>query len=146
MVFDYKLAWLFFGAGNYSKSIDYLNAIINLEAAHLREDIQCYARLLHLIAHYELGHHEYLTYQVETVSRFFEKMKDLNQIQREILGFFRKHATRQGVELKEALERLRGRVEVLSKDPYERRAFQHLDILEWIDRKLGGLEKGGRRR
>jgi hypothetical protein len=142
MVFNYKLAWLFFGAGNYSRSIDYLNAIINLEAGHLREDIQCYSRLLHLVAHYELGNYEYLQYQVETVSRFFEKMKDLNQIQREILNFFRKNYALTGMELKEVLGDLRKNVIVLSKDPYEHRAFQHLDILEWIDHKIQGLQKG----
>lgn len=135
MVFNYKMAWLFFGAGNYSKAIDYLNAIINLEAGHLREDIQCYSRLLHLIAHYELGNYEYLKYQVESVARFFEKMKDLNQIQREILNFFRKNTMLTGKELKNALLMLREKVVLLSKDPYEKRAFQNLDVLEWIDRK-----------
>ncbi|HLF65870.1 MAG TPA: hypothetical protein VI603_19060 [Saprospiraceae bacterium] len=141
MVFNYKMAWLFFGAGNYSKSIDYLNAIINLEAGHLREDIQCYSRLLHLIAHYELGNHEYLRYQVETVARFFEKMKDLNHIQREILGFFRKNSALRGAGLQLALQHLREKVIILSNDPYERRAFQHLDVLEWIDKKLSILNK-----
>lgn len=140
MVFNYKMAWLFFGAGDYSRSIDYLNQIINLEAGHLREDIQCYARLLHLIAHYELGHADYLRYQVASVSRFFEKMKDLNQIQREILGFFHRHATTKGTALKEALTTLREKVVILSRNPYEHRAFQHLDILEWIDRKLKSLK------
>jgi len=144
MVFHYKMAWLFFGAGNYSKAIDYLNAIINLEAGHLREDIQCYSRLLHLIAHYELGNYEYLKYQVETVTRFFAKLKDLNHIQREILGFFRKNYALQGAELKQAFKTLRERVVVLSNDPYERRAFQHLDILAWIDKKLGTLDATGK--
>lgn len=146
MVFNYKMAWLFFGAGNFSKAIDYLNAIINLEAGHLREDIQCYSRLLHLIAHYELGNSEYLKYQVETVSRFFAKMKDLNQIQREILNFFRKNSALRGVELLAALQHLREKVIVLSHDPYERRAFQHLDILEWIDKKIIALEKAQKKK
>jgi hypothetical protein len=136
MVFQYKLAWLFFGAGNYSKAIDFLNEIINLKAGHLREDIQCYARLLHLFSHYELGNSEYLAYQVESVSRFFEKMKDLNQIQRELLDFFRKHSETKGRELIAELRALRNKVDMLSKDPYERRAFLHLDVIEWIDRKI----------
>ncbi len=137
MVFYYKVAWLYFGAGDYSKAIDYLNEIINLKAGHLREDIQCYARLLHLIAHYELGNMEYLRYQIETVTRFFDRMQDLNQVQREILRFFRRHRDTQGEKLKTALRNLRDNVVHLSRDPFERRAFQHLNILEWIDRKLG---------
>ncbi|MDX1408148.1 MAG: hypothetical protein R3330_08445, partial [Saprospiraceae bacterium] len=137
MVFNYKIAWLFFGAGDHARSIDYLNEIIRLRAGHLREDIQCYARLLHMIAHYELGHHDLLKYQIKSVSRFFEKMQDLNQVQSAILDFFRKEiATSDGNGAD--LRTLRERVEKLSSDPYERRAFQHLDILSWIDSKISG--------
>ncbi|MFX5937744.1 hypothetical protein ABTE71_20520, partial [Acinetobacter baumannii] len=54
LVFYYKIASLYFGSGNPEKSIDYLNRIINWKV-DLRTDLQCYARLLHLIAHYEMG-------------------------------------------------------------------------------------------
>ena len=51
LVFYYKIASLYFGSGNYDAAIDYLNKIINWKV-DLRNDLQCYARLLHLIAHY----------------------------------------------------------------------------------------------
>jgi tetratricopeptide (TPR) repeat protein len=54
LVFYYKIACLYFGSGNNEKAINYLSKIIN-QKADLRTDLQCYARLLHLIAHYELG-------------------------------------------------------------------------------------------
>ena len=54
LVFYYKIASLYFGSGDYEKAIDYLNKIINWKM-DLRTDLQCYSRLLHLIAHYELG-------------------------------------------------------------------------------------------
>lgn len=138
MVFNYKIAWLFFGAGDFNRSIDYLNAIIQLRAGHLREDIQCYARLLHLTCHYELGHYDLLRYQIKSVSRFFEKMKDLNEVQRVVLDFFRKDVSGNGETGQADLQTLRTTVEKLSKDPYERRAFQHLDILSWIDSRISG--------
>ncbi|MDX1477461.1 MAG: hypothetical protein R3301_07115 [Saprospiraceae bacterium] len=136
MVFNYKIAWLFFGAGDYARSIDYLNEIIQLRAGHLREDIQCYARLLHMINHYELGHRDLLKYQIQSVSRFFEKMQDLNRVQAAVLEFFRKDIASDGPADRAELEQLRARIEVLSSEPYERRAFQHLDILSWIDSKI----------
>jgi hypothetical protein len=46
MVLNYKIATLYFGSGDYSTSIDYLQKIIN-ETGDLRTDLQCYARLLH---------------------------------------------------------------------------------------------------
>src|SRR6185295_9066248 len=45
LVFYYKIACLYFGSGNNEKAIDYLNRIIN-QKADLRNDLQCYARLL----------------------------------------------------------------------------------------------------
>lgn len=138
MVFNYKLAWLYFGAGDFNTSIDYLNAIIQARAGHLREDIQCYARLLHLIAHYELDHQELLKYQVESVARFFDKMRDLNQVQKTVLDFFRKSLSAERTPI-ELFKQLKEKVLTLSKDPYERRAFHHLDILAWIDSKILGL-------
>ena len=136
MVFHYRMAWLFFGVRDYDKAVHYLNEIINLKASHLREDIQCYARLLHLIAHYELGHNDYLQYHVETVARFFNKMQDLNAIQRAILAFFRRHLTSPEEKREKALIELKDQVIRLSKRPYEKRAFYHLDILAWIDSQL----------
>jgi hypothetical protein len=59
LVFYYKIACLYFGSGDNEKAIDYLNRIIN-QKGDLRTDLQCYSRLLHLIAHYELGNFELL--------------------------------------------------------------------------------------
>ena len=136
MVFNYKIAQLLFGAGDYGGCIDYLNRILNLQAGHLREDIQCYARLMMLLAHYELGHYDLLPYQVESVSRFFDKMEDLNEVQRTILNFFRQGASVDEAAKVADFKKLRKSIEKLNKNPYERRAFQHLDILRWIDGKL----------
>ncbi|MBC7872849.1 MAG: hypothetical protein H7Y01_02575, partial [Ferruginibacter sp.] len=54
LVLNYKIAMLYFGSGDYATCIDYLQKIIN-DNTNLRYDLQCYARVLHLMAHYELG-------------------------------------------------------------------------------------------
>ncbi len=137
MVFNYKMAWLFFGAGEYNRCIEYLNTIINIRAAHLREDIQCYARLLHLISHYELGHDDLLPYMVDSVTRFFGKMKDLNEVQKTILDYFRRNIATTGPRLA-SRQKLKKDLLRLSNKPFERRAFLHLDMLAWIDSKISG--------
>src|SRR5690606_16120243 len=43
LVFYYKIASLYFGAGHYGEAIDYLNKIINWKV-NLRSDLQCYSR------------------------------------------------------------------------------------------------------
>ncbi|HXO76691.1 MAG TPA: hypothetical protein VN824_15670, partial [Puia sp.] len=89
LVFYYKIACLYFGAGDYGKTIDYLNKIINWKV-DLRTDLQCYSRLLHLIAHYELGNFSLLEYLTKSVYRFMAKMENLSLVEEEIFKFLRK--------------------------------------------------------
>ena len=69
MVLNYKIGSLYFGSGDFETSIDYMQKIIN-ENVGLRYDLQCYARLQHLLAHYELGNYELLEYLSRSVHRF----------------------------------------------------------------------------
>ena len=102
LVFYYKIASLYFGSGDYEKAIDYLNKIINRKV-DLRTDLQCYARLLHLIAHYELGNFDLLEYLIKSVYRFMAKMENLSMVEEEIFEFLRRsfqvgaHALETGV-------------------------------------------------
>ena len=90
MVFNYKIACLYFSCGDYDNAITYLNEIINQKNPDFREDIQCFSRILCLIAHFELGNNLLVEYQVKSVYRFLNKMEDLQQVQKEILKFIRK--------------------------------------------------------
>src|SRR5690606_4647584 len=90
MVFLYKIACVFFGADQYKNAIDYLNLIINSPVANIRQDIQSFARILNLIAHFELGNNLLLTYQIKSVYRFLSKMEELNSVHKEIFAFLRK--------------------------------------------------------
>ena len=89
LVFYYKIACLYFGSGDNEKAIDYLNRIIN-QKADLRTDLQCYARLLHLIAHYELGNFDLLEYLIKSVYRYMAKMENLSKVEEEIFTFLRR--------------------------------------------------------
>ncbi|MEE9438654.1 MAG: hypothetical protein V3V14_06605, partial [Saprospiraceae bacterium] len=55
MVFNYKIACFYFGIGDLSTTISYLNKVENSFQPRLKVDIQCFARVLNLIAHYDLG-------------------------------------------------------------------------------------------
>ena len=58
---------------------------LQLLGVYLRTDLQCYARLLHLIAHYELGNYDLLEYLFKSVYRFMAKMENLSVVEEEIL-------------------------------------------------------------
>ena len=138
LVFYYKIASLYFGSGNYNKTISYLNKIINWKV-DLRNDLQCYARLLHLIAHYELGNYDLLEYLTRSVYRFMAKMQNLSVVEEQILNFLRQSFRLSARQLKPAFEKLLHQLKSLEKNPLEARALAYLDIVAWLESKVTGV-------
>jgi len=137
LVFYYKIACLYFGSGKFEKSITYLNKIIHWKT-DLRNDIQCYARLLHLIAHYELGHFNLLEYLIKSVYRFMAKMENLSGVEEAMFQFLRKSFGLQPKELIPAFKTLLKDVKKFESDRFESRAFMYLDIISWLESKISG--------
>jgi hypothetical protein len=138
LVFDYKIACLYFGSGDYEKAIDYLNKIINWKV-DLRSDLQCYSRLLHLIAHYELGNDEILDSLIKSVYRFMAKMKNLSVVEEEIFKFIRKSFQLSVKTIRPELEKLLIKLKTLESNRFETRAFMYLDIISWLESKLENI-------
>ncbi len=138
LVFYYKIACLYFGSGNYEKAIDYLNKIINWKV-DLRTDLQCYSRLLHLIAHYEMGNEQILDHLIKSVYRFMAKMQNLSVVEEEIFKFIRVsfHVTVR--DIKPELEKLLVKLKALQNNRFETRAFIYLDIISWLESKLENI-------
>lgn len=136
LLFYYKFASLYFGSGDYDRSIDYLNKIINWKV-DLRTDIQCYARLLHLIAHYELGNLALLEYLLKSVYRFMSKMQNLSTVEEKIFNFLRHSFKLSPRQLKPQFEKLLAELKPLEKSRLESRAFMYLDIISWLESKIG---------
>lgn len=139
LVLYYKIACLYFGSGDNSKAIFYLNKVINFKSENLRQDIQCFARILNLIAHYELGNNDLIEYQLKSVYRFLSKLDDMHLVQQEILRFIRKTVYIDRKDMKPQFEKLKDRMEPLSKHPYEKRPFLYLDIISWLEAKITGV-------
>jgi hypothetical protein len=134
LVFYYKIASLYFGSGDYEKSIIHLNKIINWKVG-LRNDLQCYARLLHLIAHYEMKNYDLLEYLIKSVYRFMAKLENLSVVEEEIFKFLRHSFKLSPRELKPEFEKLLEKLKNLEGSRFETRAFAYLDIVSWLESK-----------
>lgn len=140
MVFYYKIACLYFGAGHNEESIHYLNLIINNYFPKVREDIQSFARILNLIAHFELGNELLISYQIKSVYRFLIKMDDLHAVQTEIIKFLRKTPRIEPKDLNHEFKVLRDKLVIVRDMPFERRPFLYLDIISWLESRIEGVE------
>lgn len=135
LVFNYKFANLYFGNGNYEVCIDYLQKIIN-GPLDLRIDLQCYARLMHMMAHYELGNYDIMESLIKSVYRFMAKMKNLTVVEEEMFKFLRHSFDVSPAKMKPELEMFLSKIKHLEKNRFETRAFAYMDIISWIESKV----------
>ncbi|WP_346238191.1 hypothetical protein ABDK00_003850 [Niabella insulamsoli] len=138
MVFYYKIACLYFGSGDNGKAIDYLNRIIN-QKDDLRTDLQCYSRLLHLIAHYELGNYNLLEYLIKSVYRYMAKMENLSKVEEEMFRFLRRSFKFNEKNIKAEFEKLLAKLKKYQNNRLEARAFAYLDVISWLESKISGI-------
>lgn len=136
MIFYYKIASIYFGNEKYQECIVYLEKIINNKNLTMREDLMCFARILCLIAHYELGKDYYLENQLKNTYKFLLKMNDLHEVQKEIIRFLKNLSNLYPSDIKKEFIKMRERFIELEKNTYEKRAFLYLDIISWLESKI----------
>ncbi len=135
MVFYYKIACLYFGSGDNENTIHYLNRIIN-QKDDLRTDLQCYSRLLHLIAHYELGNYDLLEYLIKSVYRYMAKMENISKVETAMLDFLKTALKFNTSTIKPEFEKLLNRLRKYQSNKLESRAFAYLDVISWLESKI----------
>jgi hypothetical protein len=133
--FYYKIGCLYFGSGDNEKAIEYLNKVIGYPG-YFRSDLQSFARILNLIAHYEMGNNRMVEHLVKSVYRFLSKLEEMNQVQQHIINFLRKVPVMDTKSVKKEFIKLRSNLIKLQQDPYEKRAFLYLDIIAWLTCKI----------
>jgi tetratricopeptide (TPR) repeat protein len=136
LVFYYKIAYMYIGNEDYDTALDYLNAILDLNAVDLREDIQNYAHLLSILAHFELGNYQLLEYLIGKVRKLLSKTKELNALQRKTFRFFNNIIRQPESEHMELFKKFREEIRKIEDDPLSIRDFIYLDVPAWIDSKI----------
>src|SRR6185369_12814765 len=96
----------------------------------------CYARVVHLMAHYELGNDMLMESLTKSVYRFMAKMKNLTAVEEAIFKFLRQSLPLSPRKLKPEFEKLLQTIKHLEKNRFETRSFAYLDIISWIEGKV----------
>jgi hypothetical protein len=139
LVFHYKIACLYFGNDDYKRCIHHLNTIISTGTPQLREDLQVFARLLNLIAHYELGNEDLLEYQIRSTYRFLLKVSDLGPVHKAVLEFLRTSSHFERSKLDSSFRELKSNLEKLSDQAFQRRSSMYLDLVSWLESKTSNV-------
>lgn len=141
LIFYYKVSCLYFGAGNFKKSLVWLNTIINERDIDVRGDIHVFARILSLICHFELGHEEFLEYHIRSTYRFILKKGESFRFYRYILDFLR-GLSKEPIGKTELIKRfiqLKDKLVPLEKQNFEKRPFLYFDIISWLNSRIKSI-------
>ena len=139
LLLHYKIALLYFGNRSFEKCIDHLRLIIQ-ESVDLATDLHCYSRLLHLLAHYELGNEMLMEPLIRSAYRFMSKMHNLTVVEKEIFNFLRSAYHIPVKKLQPEFVSFYERVRHLERNRRETRSFAYLDIISWIEAKIRNME------
>ncbi|WP_241518467.1 hypothetical protein [Bacteroidetes bacterium endosymbiont of Geopemphigus sp.] len=136
MVFDYKIACLYFGNGHFISAINHLERIINRYEEGLREDLQAFSRLLHLLACYEAECFDKLEKQIKIVYKFFLQLNQRGKVQHAILKFLKELGDIYPDQLKSRFIKLKNELSEYFEDRYEKKSLLYLDIISWLESKI----------
>lgn len=132
----YKMACLLFGDGAFNASLKQLNEILHLEDMSRRKDIHRFARILKLAALLELEDWETLFALVPSTYQYLVRVRDYNEFQRVLLQFLSSMARRNKLPEQEDWVMLKEQMEVVIRNPFQRRPFFYFDIISWLEAKI----------
>lgn len=136
LVFYFKIAWINFGNNNFSKSIFYLNKIVNNELPKLREDLQIYSRLMFLMCHYELGNYDLLDYSIKSFTPYFKKPGNQYTVKEIIQNTFLKLSVSPYSDHKSIMMDSLKKLRKTEKIQFNKVSFTYLDVISWLEAKI----------
>ncbi len=130
---------IYFGIGDLRKALQWSGRIINETNSSVRQDIQSMTRIFNLIVHYELGNLDMLEYNLKSTYRFLMKSQRMYKVETIVLQYIRKSAflvTKN--EIFESFKKVHKQLLPLTKDRFEKKAFEEFDCISWLESKIEG--------
>lgn len=135
LILQYSCIYL--GSGNYKMALYWINSLLSESREGLRDDLQCSIRIMNLIVHYELGNQLLLPYILKSTYRFFYERNATYEFETIFLKNIRKLADADTEsDLKEVYKKIHPQLIRLSKNKFEKGAFEIFDFVSWLESKI----------
>lgn len=135
VTFYYLLAYCYFGNGQFSEALTYLNKILDTRIKQATELIE-FAHLLNLLTHFELGNDDLLEYLLPSTRRFLRKRRPLYQTEELVFSHLKRIINTSEKAKKRTLwTAFYTQIETLKKEPKEQRVFNYFDFGSWRKEK-----------
>ncbi len=133
IMISYQVASMYFMDGNFSKSLKWVNSIINENFEETRVDLQCYARFLNLILHFELDNILVLRYAVDSCRRFMKKKRNNSEAAQKLLWLFSRLSLSDPGDYKDIFRKWTEDRELLR---FGEEFKDYLDVNEWVNGRI----------
>lgn len=137
LIFYYHIAYVYFGSGEYNRSLYWVNKVLNDNENVLRQDIYSYTRLFNLIIHYELGNYDLLEYTTKSTQRYLNKRQRAYDLELIVISFVKKLIKiHNPIDKKEVFTKFKVELDAILKDPENQIVLKYFDFQKWIEAKL----------
>ncbi len=134
--FYHAMCTLYFISGDLKKALQHNNTLLNSVSIDKTEDLYCFAEMMHLIIHYELGNLDLIPYGLKSLSRYLDTRSRKYQFEQLFTELFKKLPKLENlVEARKALSDFSLKMIVLEKEPYEKRVLEYFDFQAWAESK-----------
>ncbi len=128
----------YFGTGNYSLSLTWLNKINNEVKIVTDPDALCFERLFYLIVHFELKHYDLMPYLIKSTYRFLSKMERLQPFQKAWIDFLKQLLKKEfsQKQLNVLFIQFKRQLEHMHKQTLDAQEIQFFDYTSWLESKI----------
>lgn len=138
--FWFQFASIHFMRGDFSRSQQWINQVLNEKFDDLRTDLQVQVRMLNLMVHLEQQNLMVLRYYVDSTRRYLKKVKEVQPFEKILIRFFIKIGHLPLLEYRIAFLELKEQLFPKENDPLiPQDILGYIDYREWIDGKLNVL-------
>ena len=132
MIFYFKIAIAYSYNGEVEKALDYLSKVIDNPDVQFRSEFFCYARLIHLMCHYELNNFNLVLNLIPSVRLSFDTNNQLNPVVDQMIIFLRKGSRAMNFGIDELISTTFDKISKYQQARYDKVAFLYYDFTNWL--------------
>lgn len=134
----FQISVIYFGMGDFRKSLQHINKVLDVGAAFISYQIYGLCRLVSLLIHVELENDDHLIYSIRSAERKFKTEKKLYRVEKLTIDFVRRWIHRTPLNSNEILINYYEDLLKLKEDKFENQFLKQFIFLPWIEAKIAG--------
>jgi hypothetical protein len=137
LLFNYNIAYAYFGSGDYRTALKYINVVLNDNEKQLRQDIYSFSRIFNLIIHFELKNHDFLEYDLKSAARYLNKYNKDYEVEKLFIAHIKQLSKEEDItDQKKIFLAFNDKLSELLKIERENVILEYFDIVAWVQSKL----------